>query len=69
VRNAATEALTASTSAIAARHVGRRRGLVDEHRFQRVEVELSVEPSPSTFEDVRAVLLARLRRLYLYVMS
>ena len=64
MRNAAAQALTAPKSAIPARHVGGRRGLVDENQFHRVEVKLSVERSPSTFEHVEAVLLARVRRLF-----
>ena len=64
VRNAAAQA-TAPPSAIAARHVGCRPGLVDEHQFQRIEVELAVEPSPPLFKDVRAVLFAGVRRLFL----
>ena len=51
--------------AVAARHVGRRRRLIDEHQFQRIEVELTVEPSPPPLKDVRAVLLARVRGFFL----
>jgi G:T/U-mismatch repair DNA glycosylase len=69
VRNAAAQAVAAPAPAVATRHVGRRRRLIDEHQFQRIEVELTVEPSPSPFKDVRAVLLTRMRRLFLYVMS
>jgi len=61
MRNTATQTLTAPTSAVAARHVGRRRRLVDEHQFQRIEVKLTLEPSPSPLKDVRAVLLACVR--------
>jgi hypothetical protein len=61
VRNAASQTPTAPASTVAARHVGRRRRLVDEHQFQRIEVELAVEPSPPPLKDVRPVLLARMR--------
>jgi len=63
VRDAAAQASAAPAPAVAARHVGRRRRLVDEHQFQRIEVELTVEPSPPPLKDVRAVLFARVRRL------
>jgi hypothetical protein len=61
--------LAAPASAVAARHVGRDRRLIDEYQFQRIEVELTVEPSPAPLKDVRAVLLARVRGLFLTVMS
>ena len=51
------------------RHAGRRRRLIDEHQFQRIEIELTVEPSPSPLKDVRAALLTRVRGLFLNVMS
>ena len=58
VRNAAAETPPASSPTAAARHVGRRRGLVDEHQFQRIEVELTIEPPPPPFKDVGPVLFA-----------
>jgi len=64
MRNTAAQTLAAPTSAVAASHVGRRRRLIDEHQFQRIEVELTVEPSPSPLKDVRAVLLARVRGFF-----
>ena len=69
MRNTATQTLTAPTPAVTARHVGRRRRLIDEHQFQRIEVKLTLEPSPSPLKDVRAVLLARVRGFFLNVMS
>jgi hypothetical protein len=69
MRNSATQAFAAPSSAVPTRHVGRRPRLVDEHQFQRIEVELAVEPSPPPFKDVRAVLFAGVRRLFLNVMS
>ena len=64
MRNTAAQTLAAPASAAAARHVGRRRRLIDENQFQRIEVELTVEPSPSPLKDVRAVLLARVRGFF-----
>src|SRR5277367_422478 len=69
MRNAAAQTLAAPAPAVAARHIGRRRRLIDEHQFQRIEVELTVEPSPPPLKDVRAVLLARVRGFFLNVMS
>ena len=69
MRNTAAQTLAASAPAVAARQVGRRRRLIDEHQFQRIEVELTVEPSPSPLKNVRTVLLARVRGLFLNVMS
>ncbi len=63
VRNAAAQTSPASSPTVAARHVGHRRGLVDEHQFQRIEVELTIEPPPPPFKDVGPVLFARVRRL------
>jgi hypothetical protein len=56
--------LAAPAPTEAARHVGRRRRLIDEHQFQRIEIELTVEPSPSPRKDVRAALLTRVRGLF-----
>jgi hypothetical protein len=61
MRNAAAQTLAAPAPAVAARHVGGPRCLIDEHQFQRIEVGLTVEPSPPPLKDVRAVLLARVR--------
>ena len=69
VRNAAAQTLAAPAPTVAARHVGRRRRLIDEHQFQRIEVELTLEPSPPPLKDVRAVLLAGVRGFSLNVMS
>jgi hypothetical protein len=44
---------------VAARHVGCRPGLVDEHQPRRVEVELAIEPVLTRTQDVGAILLDR----------
>jgi hypothetical protein len=69
VRNTAAQTSPASSPTVTARHVGRRRGLVDEHQFQRIEVELTIEPPPPPFEPVGPILFARMRRLFLSVMA
>ena len=48
-------------------HVGRGPGLVDEHQAFGIEVELAVEPVPASLQDVGAVLLGRMRGLFLSV--
>src|SRR3954454_10209917 len=50
-----------------ARHVGRGPGLVDEDEARGIEVELALEPGLAPLQDVGAVLLGRLRRLFLSV--
>jgi hypothetical protein len=54
---------------MAARHVGRRPGFVDEHQPVGVEVEvdLVLEPVPATAQDVGPVLLGGVRGLFLRV--
>ena len=42
-------------------------GLVDEHQTIRIEIELGIEPVPAPLQDVRAVLLGRVRGLFLNV--
>jgi hypothetical protein len=69
VRNAAAQALSAPATAVASGHVGRRAGFVDENELQRIEVELAFEPHPASLTDVGTILFARVRRLFLYVMS
>ena len=54
MRNTAAQTLAAPVPAEAARHAGRRRRLIDEHQFQRIEIELTVEPSPSPLKHVWA---------------
>jgi hypothetical protein len=61
--------LAAPTPTIATRHVGDCGGLVDKHQFQRVEIELTGEPFLTPPQDIRAILLARVRRLLLSAMA
>ena len=53
--------------AVAARHVGRGPGLVDEHQAVGLEVELGFEPGLAALHNVRAILLGRVRSLFLRV--
>jgi hypothetical protein len=69
MRNAATQTQSAPSPAVTARHVGHRRSLIDEHQFQWIEIELTVEPCPTPLTDVGPVLFVRVRGLFLNVMS
>ena len=42
-------------------------GLVDEHESAGIEIELGVEPVLAPLQDVRTVLLGRVRGLFLNV--
>ena len=68
VRHTGAQPFAAAAAAVAARHVRRRPGLVDEHQPIRIEVELSLEPVPAAVQDVGTVLLAGVRGLFLRVM-
>lgn len=59
--------LAARGSAVGAGHVRARPGLVDEHEPFRVEIRLAVEPGLPARQDVRALLFAGVRGLFLRV--
>jgi hypothetical protein len=68
MREAHAQALAAGRPPVAAHHVGLGPSFVDEDQPRRVKVDLAVEPGLSALQDVRAILLARVRRLFLRVM-
>jgi len=57
------QALAARAAPMAARHVGRGPGFVDEDEAVGVEVELAVEPRLAVRQDVGPILLAGVGRL------
>src|SRR5947209_18203792 len=59
------EPLTARTAAIAARHVGRRTGFVDEDQTFRVQVRLAGTPLIASLGDIRPFLFGGSLRLFL----
>ena len=61
-------ALPSRRPAAQARHLGGGAGLVDEDQALRVEVELAVEPGLARRLDIAALLLGRMRGLFLSVM-
>lgn len=67
VGHADPQTLAAQAAPMAARHVGRGPGFVDEDEAIGVEVELPVEPRLPAGQDVGAVLLAGVGRLFLRV--
>ena len=69
VRDADPQPLAPRAASVAARHVGRGPGLVDEHQALGIEVELTLEPGLALAQDVGAVLLAGVGGLFLRVMA
>jgi hypothetical protein len=65
MRHADPEPFATRAAAAAARHVGRGPGLVDEDEAFGIEIGLTVEPVLPALQDVGAVLLAGMRRLFL----
>ena len=60
-------ALTVWRSSTQAGHLGRQARFIDEHQLRRIEIELAVEPGPTALQDIGAVLLQRMRGLFLNV--
>ena len=69
MRHTDPQALPTQGSPIAPGHVGGGPGLVDEHKARRVEVELAIEPGLAPLQDIGALLLGGVRRLFLRVMA
>lgn len=69
MRHAYPKPLAAPAAPMAARHIGRSPRLVDEDQPLRVKVQLILEPLLASGQDVGAVLLGRVRGLFLRVMA
>lgn len=54
---------------MATRHLGGGAGLIDEDQALGIEFELPVEPGLATCQNIRPILLVRVRCLFLSVMS
>ena len=67
--NADAQAFAAAATAVRARHVGRSPGLIDEDKTLGIEIELLLEPGLAALQDVRPILFAGVRGLFLRVMS
>lgn len=68
VGNGRSAAFSLGRPAAQARHLGGRRGLVDEDQPLRIEIELLLEPHLAGRLHVAALLLGGMRRLFLNVM-
>ena len=68
VRHASAKPFSARGAAIAAGHVRRCPGLIDEDELLRFEIELPLEPVLASLQDVGPVLLGCVRGLFLRVM-
>lgn len=64
VGHARAQSLAAPAATVVTRHVGGRPGLVDEDQAFGIEVELAIEPLFPALQDVGAVLLGGMRRLF-----
>lgn len=64
MREAHPQAFTLGATAMAAGHVGRSPGLVDEHESLGIKVGLAIEPVMPLAQDVGAVLLDRMASLF-----
>ena len=69
VRDAEAQAFAAAAAAVGASHLGRSPGLVDKDQAFGIEIGLAVEPGLAPLQDVGAVLLGRVRGLFLRVMA
>ena len=68
VREAHAQPLAPRAASMAARHVRRRPGLVDEHQPLGIEIGLRLEPGPALPQDIRTILLDRVAGLFFRVM-
>ena len=68
VRNGGNTPLSAWRPAAQTRHFRRSAGLVDEDKSLGIKIELALEPDLPRRPYIVTLLLARMRRLFLYVM-
>src|SRR5579863_2330053 len=67
VRGAHAQPLASEAASVAARHVGAGPAFVHEYQSVGIEVDLLLQPGRSPAQDVRAILLGGMRRLFLRV--
>ena len=67
MREAHPQPLAFGATAVAAGHIGRGPGFVDEDELGRIKVQLIIEPLLALFQDVRTDLLYRVASLFLRV--
>jgi hypothetical protein len=61
MRNADSESFAFRRPSVAAGHVGRGPGFVNEHKAVGIEIQLAFEPGFAALHNVRAILLGRVR--------
>jgi hypothetical protein len=66
--HARAQTFAARAAAVTSRHVGGGPSFVDEDEAVQVEIELALEPVLAALQDIRVLLLARMRGLFLGVM-
>ena len=64
LRDAGAQALASRSASAQTGHIGRGSRFVDEDEPRGVEVELALEPVLALLQDIRAILLARMARLF-----
>jgi hypothetical protein len=64
VRQPHAQPFPARRAPVQAAHLRGRPGFIDEHQPLGIEIDLAVEPGLSPLQDVRAVLLVRMGRLF-----
>jgi hypothetical protein len=69
VGDADAQPFAAAATAVGSGHAGRGPGLIDEDETLGIEIELLLEPGLAAPQDVRPILFAGVRRLFLRVMA
>jgi hypothetical protein len=67
MRHGHAQALAARATPVSPGHVGAGPALIDEHQAFGIEVELSLASLVAPNQDIRALLLGRMRSLFLRV--
>ncbi len=69
MRDADAQSFASAATAMGSSHFGRGPGLIDEDEMLGIEIELLLEPGLAALQDVRAILFAGVRGLFLRVMA
>jgi hypothetical protein len=69
VGDAGAQSLAAAATAVRSGHAGRGPGLIDKDETLGIGIELLLEPGLAALQDIRPILLAGVRGLFLRVMA
>jgi len=69
VRDADAQSFAAAATTVRSGHAGRGPGLIDEDETLGIKIELLLEPGLAALPDVRPILFAGVRGLFLRVMA